>query len=145
MKCHVTKTNENLEVPNMEMSCDNDQKNKQPRFRKCHVTMTRNESCKRNSFQLKNRSLTLFVKNFIHFFSATILLSHSHIASNTTSFLEKLTCTDYVDFGKIQDKSGEFFCLKLTSTAHMLNLKCSRRTTTKFLPGSNSHNRRHKF
>ena len=34
------------------------------------------------------------------------------MAHNTTFSLDKLTCTDYVDFGKCQDRFGQFFVSK---------------------------------
>ena len=34
------------------------------------------------------------------------------MAYNTTASLDKLTCTDYVDFGKCQDRLGQFFWSK---------------------------------
>ena len=40
--------------------------------------------------------------------SATSTLSHSPMAYNTTAPLDKLACTDYVDFGKSQDRFGRF-------------------------------------
>ena len=40
--------------------------------------------------------------------SATSILSRSPMAYNTAASLDKLTCTDYVDFGKSQDRFGRF-------------------------------------
>ena len=40
--------------------------------------------------------------------SGTSILSRSHLAYNTTETLDKLACTDYVDFGKSQDRFGRF-------------------------------------
>ena len=40
--------------------------------------------------------------------SATSILSRSPMAYNTTAFLDKLACTDYVDFDKSQDRFGKF-------------------------------------
>ena len=40
--------------------------------------------------------------------STTSLLSCSPMAYNTTEILDKLTCTYYVDFGKSQDRFGQF-------------------------------------
>ena len=40
--------------------------------------------------------------------SATSILSRSPMAYNTTETLDKLACTDYVDFGKSQDRFGRF-------------------------------------
>ena len=57
--------------------------------------------------QLQNYSLT-----FIHIdksiLSATSILSRSPMACNTTASVDKLTCTEYVNFGKCQDRFGRF-------------------------------------
>ena len=67
-----------------------------------HVTMTRRYAYIGNEMQLKNHSLTFFHKNK-SLLAATGILLCSPMAYNTTASLEKLTCTDYVDFGKSQD------------------------------------------
>ena len=50
--------------------------------------------------------------SFIHtnesILSATSFPSRSPMAYNTTVSLDKLTCTDYVNFGKFQDRFGQF-------------------------------------
>ena len=61
----------------------------------------------RNEMQLQNHSLTFFHKNK-SLLSVTGILSRSPMAYNTTASLDKLTCTDYVDFGKCQDRFGRF-------------------------------------
>ena len=43
------------------------------------------------------------------FLSATSILSCSPTAHNPTASLEKLACANYVDFGKRQNKLGQFF------------------------------------
>ena len=45
------------------------------------------------------------------------------MAYNTTETLEKLACTDYVDFGKSQDRSGRFFWSKNDSNYLDIKLK----------------------
>ena len=45
------------------------------------------------------------------------------MAYNTTASLEKLTFTDYVDFGKSQDRFGQFFWFKNDSSYLDLKLK----------------------
>ena len=77
--------------PNTEMSGDNDQK---------HAYIS-------NEMQLQNHSLTFNNKNK-KLFSATSTIFRSSMAYNTTALLDKLTCTDYVDFGKCQDRFGRF-------------------------------------
>ena len=75
------------ESPYMEMSRDNDQK---------HAYIS-------NEIQLQNHSLTFIHKNK-SLLSATIILSRPPMACSTTASLDKLTCTDYVDFGNCQDR-----------------------------------------
>ena len=55
--------------------------------------------------------------------SATSILSRSPMAYNTNAFLDKLTCTDYVDFGKSQDRFDldDFLGPKMTPTTWLLN------------------------
>ena len=45
------------------------------------------------------------------------------MAHNTTASLDKLTCTDYVDFGKCQDNSGQFSWSKNDSNYLDVKLK----------------------
>ena len=78
---------ERKESPYMEMSRDNDQK---------HAFIS-------NETQLQNHSLT-FIHKKTSLLSATSILSRSPMAYNTTALLDKLTCTDYVDFDKCQDR-----------------------------------------
>ena len=73
--------------PYLEMSPDNDQK-------KAYVS---------NSSQLQTHSLTFIVKRY-SLRSAIRMLPHSSIGYNTTAFLDRSTCIDYVDFGKQQDR-----------------------------------------
>ena len=74
---------------------------------KCHVTKTKKDAYISNEIQFKNHSLTFIHKNK-SLPSATSILSCSPMAHNTTASLDKLTCTDYVDFGKHQDRFGRF-------------------------------------
>ena len=53
------------------------------------------------------------------------------MAYNTTASLEKLTCTDHVDFGECQDKFGRFSLSKNDSKYLDVKLKYSRDMTTK--------------
>ena len=61
--------------------------------------MTKKDVYISNEKQLQNHSWTLFHKNK-SLLSAISVLSCSPMAYNTTVSLDKLTCTDYVDFGK---------------------------------------------
>ena len=56
-----------------------------------------------NEMQLQNLSSAFIHKNK-SLLSATSLLSRSLMAYNTTATLEKLSGTDYVDFGKCQGR-----------------------------------------
>ena len=78
-------------------------------LRKYHVTMTKKVAYKWNNLQLQNHSSTINLKK-------TSLPSATNVASpqpkpkasDTTASMDKLTCPDYVDFGKIQDRFGQF-------------------------------------
>ena len=91
----------------MEMSRDNDQKRKKFFLWKCHVTMTKKDAYISNEVQVQNHSLTFIHKNK-SLPSATSILSRSPMAYNSTASLDKVTCTDYVDFSKFQDRFGQF-------------------------------------
>ena len=58
-----------------------------------------------NEMQLQNLSSAFIHKNK-SLLSATSLLSRSLMAYNTTATLDKLSCTNYVDFGKCQGRFG---------------------------------------
>ena len=53
------------------------------------------------------------------------------MAYNTTASLDKLTCTDYVDFGKCQDKFGQFSWSKTDSNYLDVKLKVFRKDDKK--------------
>ena len=74
---------------------------------KSHVTLTKKDAYVGNEMQIQNHSLTLFHKNE-SLLSSTSILSRSPMAYNNTASLDKLTCTDYVDFGKCQDGLRHF-------------------------------------
>ena len=59
--------------------------------------------------------------------SATSILSRSPMAYNTTKTLDKLTCTDYVDFGKFQDRFGRISWSKNDSNYFDIELKVFKR------------------
>ena len=69
--------------------------------------MTKRDAYISKEMQLQNRSLTFFHKNK-SLPTTTSILSRSPMAYNTTDSLDKLTCTNYVDFGKNQDRFGRF-------------------------------------
>ena len=59
--------------------------------------------------------------------SATSILSRSPMAYNTTETLDNLACTDYVDFGKSQDRFGRFSWSKIDSNCLDFKLKVFKR------------------
>ena len=95
------------------MSRDNDQK---------HAYIS-------NELQLQNHSLIFVHKKTL--LSATSILSRSSMAHNTTASLDKLTCTDYVDFGNYQDKIGRFFWSKNDSNILDVKLKVFKKNDNK--------------
>ena len=60
-----------------------------------------------SKFQFQTRSFTFIHKNK-SFLSATSILSCSPMAYKKTASLDKLNCTDYIDFSKCQDRFGQF-------------------------------------
>ena len=87
--------------------------------------------------QLQNHSLTFIHKN-ISLLSATSILSRSPMADNTTASLDKLTCTDYVDFGKCQGRLGQFSWSKKDSNYLDVKLKVFEKDDNKeFRPAQN--------
>ena len=87
---------------------------------KCHLTLTKKAAYISNEMQLQIQSLTFIHKNK-PLLSATSILSCSPMAYNTTVSLDKLTCTDYMDFGKCQDRIGQFS--KSKNNFNYLNVK----------------------
>ena len=110
----MTKNQKRKESPYMEISRDNDQK-------PAYIS---------NELHLQNHSLIFFHKNK-SLLSATSILSRSPMAYNTTVSLEKLTCTDYVDFGKRQDRFGRVFWSKNDSSYLDVKIKVFRKNEKK--------------
>ena len=102
-KCHVTMT----------------KKGKRFHKWKCHVTLTRTKAVTFSS-QIINQ---ISFSKINSLFSATSILSRSPMAYNTTETLDKLACTDYVDFGKSQDRFGRFSWSKNFSNYLDIKLK----------------------
>ena len=71
------------------------------------MTRTKEDAYISIELQVQNHSLT-FIHKYKSLLSATSILSSSPMAYNTTASSDKLTCTDYVDFGKCQNKLGQF-------------------------------------
>ena len=120
------------EVPYMEMSCDNDQKWKESPFMECHVTMNKNGAYISNEMQLQNHSLAFIHKNE-SLLSTTSILCRSPMAYNTTATLDKLSCTNYVDFGKRQERFGQFSWSKNDSNFLDIKLKVFKREDKNWL------------
>ena len=85
---------------------------------KCHVTMTKKgknlikchvilASAKAVTY-ISQMIVQLSFSKISSLLSATSILSRSPMAYNTTASLDKLACTDHVDFGKCQDRYGRF-------------------------------------
>ena len=71
---------------------------------KYHVTVARTKAATYTSQII----VQLHFSKINSLLSATIILSRSPTAYNTTETLDKLVSTDYVDFGKCQDRFGRF-------------------------------------
>ena len=113
------------ESPYMEMSRDNDQKRENILIWKYHVTLAPTKAVTCSSQIIVQLSFSKI--NSLP--SATSILSRSPMAYNTTAFLDKLVCTEYVDFGKSQDRFGLFSWSKIDSKYLDIKLKCSREKT----------------
>ena len=107
----------------MEVSRDIDQKRKYFLIRKYHVTLASTKAVTYSSQIIVQFSFS----KINSLLSATTILSRSPMAYNTTETLEKLTCTDYVDFGKSQDRFGRFCWSKNDSNYLDIKLKVFKR------------------
>ena len=94
-------------------------KGKKYHVSKCHVTLARTKAVTYRSQIL----VQFYLSKINSLLSATSILSRSHMAYNTTETLDKLTCTDYVDFGKSQDRFGQFSWSKNDSNYLDIKLK----------------------
>ena len=97
------------------------------------MAITKKHAYIRNEMQLKNLSLTFIHKNK-SLLSATSIPSRSPMAYNTTASLDKLTCADYVDFGKCQDRFGRFSWSKKDSSYLDVKLKIFKKDENKKFP-----------
>ena len=94
--------------------------------------MTRMIAYIENELQHQNHSVTFYHKNE-SLPSATSILSRSPLARNITVSLDKLTCTEYVDFRKRQHRFGQFSWSKNDSIYFGVKLKISKKDdNTKF-------------
>ena len=92
--------------------------------------MTKKDAYISNERAAQNHSLYFFHKNK-SLLSVTSILSCSPMAYNTFASLDKLTCTDYVDFRKCQDRFGRFFWSKNDSNYLDVKLKVFRKDDKK--------------
>ena len=83
----------------------------------CYETITKKVAYIGDEKQLQNHSFIL------ELLSATSILSRSPMAYNTTETLDKLTCTNYVEFGKCQDRFRQFSWSKNDSNYLDIKLK----------------------
>ena len=89
-------------------------------MRKYHVTMARTKAVTYGSQIIVQLSFS----KINSLLSATSNLSHSPKAYKTTASLDKLACTDYVDFGKSQDRFGR--CSWTKNDSIYLDIKLKR-------------------
>ena len=108
------------------------------------MTMTKKHAYIRTEMQLQNHSLTFIHKNK-SLLSATSILSRSPLAYNTTASLDRLTCTDYMDFGECQDRFGQFSWSKNDSNCLDVKLKVFKITQQRVPSGPKSYNGRSGF
>ena len=83
-----------------------------------HVTITKRDTYISNKIQLKIILWLSFTKNK-SLLLATSTFSRSPIAYNTTASLDKLTCTDYMDFANVKTDSDNFSGPKTIPTTWM--------------------------
>ena len=110
-KCHVTMT----------------KKGKNILIWKYHVTLARTKAVTYSSQILVQLSLS----KINSLLSAASILSCPPMAYNTTASLDKLTCTDYVDFGKSSDRLGRISWTKKDSNYLDIELKVFKREDKK--------------
>ena len=92
-------------------------------LRKYHVTLARTEAVTFSSQIIVQFSFSKITSRL----SATSIPSSSPKAYNTTSTLDKLASTDYVDFSKSQDRFGRVSCSKNDSNYLDIKLKVFKR------------------
>ena len=106
---------------------------------KCHVTMTKNGKriliWKYHVTLTRTKVVTYSSQIIVQLSfskinslpSATSILTCSPMAYNTTETLDKMACTDYVDFGKCQDRFGLFSWTKNDSNYLDIKIKVFKR------------------
>ena len=96
---------------------------------KGHVTMTKNMRIEVTKCSSKNILQHLFTKKSL--LSATSILSRLRMGYNTIASLDKLTFTDYLDFGKCQDRFGQISWSKKDSNYLDVKLKVFKKADNK--------------
>ena len=95
--------------------------------------MSRDQYQKRKEPHKMSRDTGGYKSNDLHFskinslLSTTGILSRLSMACNTTASLDKVTCTDYVNFGKSPDRFGRFSWTKNDSNYLDIKLKVFKR------------------
>ena len=112
------------------MSCDKDQERKESPFMEMLRDNVQKHAYISNEIQLQNHSVTFIHKNE-SLLSATSVLCRSPMAYNFTATVDNLTCTDYVDFGKCQDRIGQFSWSKNDFNYLVVKLKVFRKDDKK--------------
>ena len=92
--------------------------------------MTKKDAYLSSDASLQNPSIIFIHKNKGNH-SATTILSQSLMAYNTTVSLDKLTCTNYVVFGKCQDRFGQCSWSKNDSNYLDVKLKVFKKVDNK--------------
>ena len=92
---------------------------------KYHETLARTEAVTYSSQIIVQLSISKINSPL----SATSILFRSPRAYNTAAFLDKVAGTEYVDFGKSQDRFGRFSWSKNNSNYLDIKLNCSREKT----------------
>ena len=90
---------------------------------KYHVTLARTEAVTCSSQLIVQLSFS----KINSLLSATSILSRSLMAYNTSVSSDKLASTDYVGFGKSQDRFGRLFWIKIDSNSSDFKLKVFKR------------------
>ena len=114
----------------MEMSGDNAQQRKESLYKDKSRDNDQKRCVHKQRNAAKNHPLIFFHKNK-SLPSATSIPSRSPMAYNTTASLDKLIFTDYVDFGKCQDRFGQFSSSKNGSNCLDVKLKIFRKDNKK--------------
>ena len=98
---------------------------------KSQVTKAKKDAFINNELQLQNCSSAFIQKKKKSFPAATSILIRSPLAYNATASLNKLTCSNYVDFDKCQDRFGYFSWSKSDSNYWYVKLNVSKKDDNK--------------